>query len=387
MADKIPQKCPECGGSFTAKKLTTTCPHCGTKTELGIDGNARYAYVAPKPNQGKTFTATDLLNEFSAKHVSGPGMPDLMGVNKILKTVSINDVCPESGMTPLHWAIVNRNRAVFSLCLARGADASKRGTGEYEIAPIELAHREGLTDFVDRLVSHGASADDDMLRPIKEQRQVAAAATRERAAVVKETIARLTKEGKRAWYQEQVKHFEEILGIKSSVARGRGIRAFEKVPVKSLAEKNLGMEEWLIKLHDLAFEGGATLFCEKGLTVSSKIRLLLAPTKSVLDVVAVSNLLSPDEPGCERVDIGRQLEKLYVELPYRILECGRDGVLGDIRAMPDDLEGLAKRLLDICPHYGQTLQAGNGKPWEKVDDVTAVKNDLTESRGFFLTWD
>ncbi|MEM7476148.1 MAG: hypothetical protein AAF483_14230, partial [Planctomycetota bacterium] len=114
MGKSIPQKCPKCCGAFRATEMKTTCPHCGTLTELGIQGEALYAYVRPVPVNGLCFTATDLIREFEAPHVTGSVVPSFTGVNLILKSVGIDDICGETGLTPLLWTIANKQQLIFA---------------------------------------------------------------------------------------------------------------------------------------------------------------------------------------------------------------------------------------------------------------------------------
>jgi hypothetical protein len=386
MSEEIPQTCPACRGSFTASELKTKCPHCGVLTELGIDGKATYAFVSPQPANGTSFTVTDLLKEFTAPHMTGPGMRDQRGLNKILETVSINEVCPTTGMTPLIWAIENGSHVAF--CFMHGADPSKRGTGDYDISPLELAIRKGNHDLVDTLIRHGAEAPPDVMKSITEERETQANEIRARSRIVQGTITRFKRVSKSTDYREHVRQLESLLGVSASSARGRGMRAFAKVPIRSLAEANeSGDIEYLVSLNESSRQAGFTLFCERGLEVAKTVRLLLAPSIRIDEVIAVSNLMSPDDALFQRIVVGTQLARLNEAYPFLLLECGRDGVTGQFRQIPEKTTELASRLLEICPHYGSDLQAGHGKPWENVDDVTAVQNELEASQCFHFTWD
>ncbi|MEZ6040889.1 MAG: hypothetical protein R3C20_10305 [Planctomycetaceae bacterium] len=356
-------------------------------TELGIDGRARYAFVAPRPANGTSFTVTDLLKELTAPHMTGPGLPDQRGLISILKTVSINDVCPVSGMTPLLWAIENGRHIAF--CFLHGADPSKRGTGDYDCTPVELASRQKNFELVENLLRRGAEADPALLKAIADKREAEENEIRPRAQFVKDTIDRFKRESKTTSFQEHVRQLESLLGVSSSVARGRGMQAFAKVPIRALAKANHFEDdiEYLASMHELSLKAGFTLFCERGLDIAKVVRLLLAPTIRIEEVVAASNLLPLDDTVFERVVIGTALSKLNDDYPFQLLECGRDGVSGQFRQTPEDTFKLAGRLLEICPHYGSDLQAGHGRPWENVDDVTAVRKELEASQGFHFSWD
>ncbi len=381
--EQILQTCPRCGGDFNAKNVRNTCPHCQLLTEARVDGRAAYVYVEPKPQNGQVFSVTDLLKEFTAPH-----MPDCRGLSKILSTVSIDDVCEESGLTPLLWSIENNSKLSFLFCMARGADPSKHGTGDFDTSPVELAIKRGCNEFVERLVSRGAQAPPEVLGAITEKREAAREALRTRGEVVKKTIARLKREMKKDWFLTHLDYLESVFGIAPTTARGRGIKAFAKVPLASLAEKaQSDIVTYFSRMIDHGRAAGVSIFCEKDFDLSKNVRVLVAPSTSLIDVVAVSNLMSPDDTTFTRMEVAASLPALNDAYPFRILECGRNGILGVFVQAPDDPGKVAKRLLEICPHYGSDLAAGRPDPWVEIDELQVVEDDVRDSGGFFLSWD
>ena len=158
--------------------------------------------------------------------------------------------------------------------------------------------------------------------------------------------------------------------------------------MRSLAKaSNLDEFDYLVSIHETVRQVGFTLYSEQVLGVDPTCRLLLAPTIRVDEVVAVSNLMSPDDTEFQRIPVGSELVALNEIFPFLLLVCGREGVTGLFQEIPDNTTNLARRLLEICPHYGNDLQAGHGKPWEKTDDLTAVQRDLEDSHCFHFSWD
>ena len=229
--------------------MKTKCPHCGVLTELGIDGKAIYAFVAPQPSNGTAFTLGFVEGVYRSPRITGPGISDYRGLITILKTVSINDVCPESGMTPLIWAIEHGTHIAF--CFVHGANPSTRGTGDYDLSPLDLALQKVDDKLIGDLIRRGAEAPAELLNSLREKQAAKTKEFQTRSKFVKDTIKQFKRDSKSKEYQARVEHLESVFGVSSSVARGRGMQAFAKVPLRSLAAANNVDEiDYLASLHD-----------------------------------------------------------------------------------------------------------------------------------------
>ncbi|MGE3803688.1 MAG: hypothetical protein AB7K24_03330 [Gemmataceae bacterium] len=342
------------------------------------------------------FTATDLLAEMEIQHArfADKQLPDMRRLAKMLEAVDINSACSKSGMTPLIWAI-EHNSPLFMFCLARGADVSARGTGNHDVAPIDLAIAKGLLDKADSLVRGGAPCP-----PVIKARRDA----------LREQIARYDKELKdtqrtldRALEDKSflmvVKEFETVLGVKAKKMRGRrGHLSYQNVAVrKRAAESSLTEDLWLAGLQAQASKRGAGLFTREPLGEKAKLEVCIAPTVAKRQIVAISNLVSDEGASpYEKMEKGDVLDALDQDYPFQLLSCGAAGVVGKLDALPPDIETFAERLFRLCPElftdYQLQLNADRTAteitpPDLERDLVPLLCRDLAEEAGvFWLPW-
>ncbi|MEM7478782.1 MAG: hypothetical protein AAF483_27680, partial [Planctomycetota bacterium] len=208
--------------------------------------------------------------------------------------------------------------------------------------------------------------------------------------LVDETVRKLRGETHAAWFNEQSRLLEDALGIRSKPILKRGMHAFNRVPLQELANReSLSVREYMVLVHDTMHNSGVTLFADQNLFAADDVRLILAPSTKLTEIVAATNVDDSHQESAQELALG--LEELQREFPFRVLECGQEGIWGDLIEKVDPQHAydyylpLANRLLDVHPQYADQLKALHCRPLE-ADDQYLVQSEVAETGGFYLGW-
>ena len=152
-------------------------------------------------------TTTDVIAEMAKQHplYGAADRPDLRRLAKLTEQVSIDATCENTGATPLLWAIEN-DSPLFSFLLVRQPDVTKRGKGEYDITPIDLAMSKGLIEKAETLARWGAPCPP----AIQEQWDAEKRGREKYDQEIKKTERMLEKGLKAASFTEETKRLEAM---------------------------------------------------------------------------------------------------------------------------------------------------------------------------------
>lgn len=338
---------------------------------------------------------TEVLAAMAREHAcfAAGTLPDMRNVAAALARVDINDVCPESGLTPLLWTI-EHDSPLFSFILTRAPDVSARGTGDFDLTPVELASAKGLVERAEQLVRHGAACPPEIAESMAARREKAARLLAEHKQIER-TLERALKDSAFTGFAER---YGEVFGVAPGKLRGRkGHLSFKNVPVRKLAAA-AGQSEaaWLADRNREAMAAGFSLFAADPVEEKTRIELCLAPTKQVRDVVAISRLLTDEIASpVERMAHADILDALAADYPFALVSCGRWGVFGVPDPLPEDTAHLAGRLFDICGELLGHYQSEHNRarkilppaPYPSRDEVLpALAADLKTEGVFWLPW-
>lgn len=341
-------------------------------------------------------TIDDLLGEMAAQepHYGDPeSQPDLRQLAKMLQRLSVDSICGKTGITPLIWTIEN-DSPLFNFLLVRAPDVNLRGTGEYDIAPIDLAISKGLMEKAETLARWGAPCPPE----IEARWEAEKRAQQMYSAEIKKTEQRLEKQLKSADFQSEVRRLEIALGITAKKIRGRrGHLSFRDVPIRQLAKQaEMDEEHWLALQHSAARNNGVGLFSTLPVGAAAKLELCIVPTTEKRELVSISSLLTDQGAlAYERMSKADVLDAINQDSPFHILTCGKMGIVGQLLAPWPDLTEFAERLFSICPElcadYEIRFDSERGNTTTDAPDLASdlvplLVDDMAPSGTFWLPW-
>ena len=336
-------------------------------------------------------TAKEIITALEKAQPEPGTAPDMRPVARVLEDADIDAPCTETGITPLLWAIDTDNSLFFFFLLARSASATARGTGEWDIAPVDHALAKGNLRHAEALADRGAPLPPEVAAERERRRELARRYTAEIAATEKR-LAKLLKED---WYTGELARLAEVFGVEAGKVRGRkGSLSFRKVPVRALAKKaGLEVEDWFAPIHAEALENGVILYLRALPGLVARDDVIAVPSTAKRDAIAVSSLLTGAELGVfpERMEKADFLDELDNDHPFHLLACGPDGVAGRMHDVPGEPEPLAKRLLEACGEldglYETQFSVDEAAGRIDFEDPTPqIAIDLAETRMLILPW-
>ena len=343
----------------------------------------------------KVPTITDVINEMKQQHeaFANKVQPDMRALAAMLDDLVIDDVCEDTGATPLLWAI-EHDSPLFNFCLARGADPRKRGEREYAIEPIQLALSKGLMEKAKMLARHGVPCPPELAVVWEEERRKRV----QYDAEIKNIEKRLEKLLKQDAFAAVRADFETRLGVAAKKVRGRrGHVSFRNIPVRKLSkEEGLDEDSWMTALQRDGLDVGVSLFSTTPPGYAAKQEICLAPTVVGREIIAISSLLTREGGlGYERMEKADWLDGLCKDYNFHIVSCGAMGVFCALEQSPANAASLARRLLEACPELSMEYysapeleKTGSGHDFQdKTDDtITLIAEDIARSQSFFLPW-
>ena len=327
-------------------------------------------------------TASDLIAEIDkqTRTMAAKQLPDMQRLASLMQQVPVDSVCDKTGATPLLWAIEHKS-PVAKFILIGSPDVNKRGTGKFDIPPIELAMQRGMNDLAESLVQRGAA----MPAGVAERKQAETAKRAKYEAELKSVHAALERKLTDPDYLAVIAELESSLGVPSKKVRGRtGHLSFPSTPLRALA-KTAGLNEdaWLAQQVRHLLPRGVSLFAAIPPGEDARIELCAAPTTSWREAIAVSRLVADEaqlhQPH-EKLEMADVLAEFAKDHPFALVASGRYGVLLHLDNKPAKPAAVAKWALDVCPELNDLADKRDGS----AED--AVAHDIGESGMVWLPW-
>ncbi|MEZ4321606.1 MAG: hypothetical protein R3F61_29300 [Myxococcota bacterium] len=326
-------------------------------------------------------TASDLLTEIDrqSRAFAEKRLPDMRRLADLLERVPVDSICDVTGATPLLWAI-DQKSPVAKFLLTRGPDVSQRGTGRFDVLPIELAMQRGLHDLARSLTAHGAVVPAALAAQMAAEQAARTAREAELQSVSRHLEGRLADPG----FQAVIAELEADFGVPAKRVRGQpGRVTFPRVPARKLA-RAAGLEDpaWLVHRVRTLLPRGVSLYAAVP-PDQARLDLCAAPTASWRAALTTSRLLSDRaqlHPPHEKLERADQLAVFATLHPFALVVSGPLGVLVHLDTTPPDATEVARWALEACPEL-ESLVDRRGDPAE-----AAVARDLRETGLLWLPW-
>jgi hypothetical protein len=327
-------------------------------------------------------TASDLIAEIDkqTKAMAARQLPDMQRLTSLMQQVRIDSVCEQTGATRLLWAIEHKS-PVAKFILIGSPDVTKRGTGKFDIPPIDLAIQSGMNVLAESLVQRSAA----MPAAVAQRKQAETAKRTGYEAELKAVSSALERKLTDPAYLAVIAELESSLGVTAKKVRGRtGHLSFPSTPVRALA-KATAMDEdaWLAQQVREVLPRGVSLFAAIPPGEDAKIELCAAPTTSWCEAIAVSRLLADEaqlHKPHEKLEMADVLTDFAKDHPFALLASGRYGVLLHLDNQPANPAAMAKWALHASPELNDLADKRDGSA------EAAVARDIAESGMVWLPW-
>lgn len=332
---------------------------------------------------------SQLIREMQRLKDAG-GITYVLDLVNLLKSIPIDTQCEHTGVTPLLWSI--ENDFLFSFCLTQMPDVNARGTGDYDLTPIEFAMQRNEIEKADTLARWGA----DCPREVQAYRQTQREALQTRMDEIKSIQKRLDDAIEEHRFVTELQQLTELFQVEPRRVRKRhGQLVFKNVKLKQLSKaQDESTEDWFAKVHDQYASRGICLFTRNPLGWKASLEVCAAPTIVHREVIAISSLMSDqgEDVTGERMVTADKLDEVQADSPFRMLSCGWRGILIRFLETPNEPNVTAQRLGEIAPklHWNYEIrhdaEIGNSDA-SPVDTLPMIVADLGIDPFVFLPWE